>query len=172
MRVSPNALHIEIEGAWSEGRSGPAAERDPQETRKGKRMQNTTKDLFVMLPDKPGSLYKATDAIAKRGINIEGYCVVPSGREATFHVLTSDPSGAKKAVESAGFTVREELDAFAIQIPDRPGALASVLKPLADAELNVEVTYSLPDKRVAFAGRDISPIRAAVQEAQATLSRS
>jgi hypothetical protein len=34
------------------------------------------------------------------------------------------------------------------------------------------VTYSLADKRIAFAGRDITPIRAAVQEAQAALTRS
>ena len=135
-------------------------------------MQNTksmTKDLSVTLPDKPGTLFKATDAIAKQGINIEGYCVVPtSAKEETFHFLTSDPSGARKALEGAGFTVREELDAFSVQIPDRPGALASVLRPIADAELNVEVTYSLADKRIAFAARDISQIRSAVQEAQAT----
>jgi len=131
--------------------------------------KNMTKDLSVTLPGKPGTLFKATDAIAKHGINIEGYCVVPtSGKEETFHLLTTDPSGARKALEGAGFPVREELDAFAVQIPDRPGALASVLRPIADAELNVEVTYSLADKRVAFAARDISPIRTAVQEAQAT----
>jgi hypothetical protein len=128
----------------------------------------TTKDLSVTLPDKPGSLFKATDAIAKRGINIEGYCVVPSGKEAIFHFLTSDPSGAKKALDDAGFTVREELDAVAIQIPDRPGALAGVLRPIADAELSYGVTYSLADKRVAFAARDVSQIRHAVQDAQAT----
>jgi hypothetical protein len=134
-----------------------------------KNTNGTTKDLSVMLPDKPGTLFKATDAIAKQGINIEGYCVVPTGgKEETFHLLTSDPSGAKKALEGAGFQVREELDAFAVQIPDRPGALASVLRPIADAELNVEVTYSLADKRIAFAARNISQIRAAVQEAQAT----
>jgi hypothetical protein len=135
-------------------------------------MTNTTKDFSVSLPDKPGSLFKATDAIAKRGINIEGYCVVPSGKEAIFHLLTSDPSGAKKALDEAGFTVREELDAFAVQIADRPGALASVLRPIADAEAHVPVTYSLTDRRVAFASRDISQLRAAVQEAQATTSRS
>src|SRR5436190_7239627 len=137
-------------------------------------MQNTTKDLSVTLPDKPGSLFKATDAIAKRGINIEGYCVVPSGKdkEGIFHLLTSDPNGARKALEDVGFTVREELDAFAVKIQDKPGALASVLRPIADAELNVGVTYSLSDGRIAFAGREISQIRSLVQEAQATLSRS
>jgi hypothetical protein len=132
----------------------------------------TTKDLSVMLPDKPGQLFKATDAIAKRGINIEGYCVVPTGKEAIVHLLTSDPTGAKKALEEAGFKVREELEAVVVQVPDRPGALASVLRPIADAEYNVEVSYSLADKRIAFAARDISQIRAAVEEAQATLSRS
>src|SRR6266542_3958100 len=135
-------------------------------------MQNLTKDLSVTLPDKPGMLFKATDAIARRGVNIEGYCVVPSGREGIFHLFTSDPTSAKKALEEAGFSIREELDAFAIKIPDRPGALSSVLRPIADQELNVGVTYSLADGRVAFAARDISQIRTAVQEAQATLSRS
>jgi len=80
---------------------------------------------------KPCSLFKATDAIAKRGVNIEGYCVSPSGKdkEGIFHFVTSDPNGARKALEDVGFTVREELDAFAVKIQDRPGALASVLRP-------------------------------------------
>jgi hypothetical protein len=135
---------------------------------------NTTKDLSVTLPDKPGALFKATEAVAKRGINIDGYCVTPSGsKESVLHLLTSDPTGAKKALEEASFAVREELDAFAVSIPDRPGALLSVLRPIADAELNIGVTYSLPDGRVAFAARDnITQIRNVVQEAQPTLSRS
>ena len=141
-------------------------------TRKGNGMQNNTKDLSVMLPDTPGTLFKATDAIAKRGVNIEGYCVVPSGREGIFHFFTSDPASAKKALEGAGLSIREELDAFAVQIPDRPGALSSVLRPIAEAELNVGVTYSLTDGRIAFAARDVSALRAAVNEVQATLSRS
>src|SRR5260370_40491947 len=133
---------------------------------------NIPKDLSVTLPDTPGTLFKATEGIAKRGINIEGYCVVPSGREGLFHLFTSDPASAKKALESAGFTVREELEAFAVQIPDRPGALSSVLRSIADQELNIGVTYSLTDGRAAFAARDVSQLRAAVHEAQATLSRS
>ena len=135
-------------------------------------MKNTngsTKDLSVTLPDKPGTLFMATDAIAKHGINIEGYCVVPTGgKDEIFHLLTSDPTGAKKALEGAGFPVREELDAFAVQVPDRPGALASILRPIADAELKVDVSYSLADRRIAFAAKDISQIRSVVQEAQLT----
>ena len=134
--------------------------------------KETTKDLSVTLPDKPGTLFKATDAIAKSGVNIEGYCVVPSGKEGIFHLFTSDPASAKKALEGAGFSIREELDAFAVAVPDRPGALASVLRPISDQELNVGVTYSLADGRIAFAGRDISPLREAVHEAQATRTRS
>src|SRR6266567_7772915 len=125
-------------------------------------MQNNTKDLSVTLPDTPGTLFKATDAIAKRGVNIEGYCVVPSGREGIFHLFTSDPATAKKALEGAGFSIREELDAFAVQIGDRPGALSRVVRPIADQELNVGVTYSLADGRIAFAARDISQIRTAI----------
>ena len=37
-----------------------------------------TKEFALTLDDRPGTLAKATDAIAKAGINIEGYAAVPS----------------------------------------------------------------------------------------------
>src|SRR4030081_2475014 len=126
----------------------------------------TTKDLSVTLPDKPGTLFKATDAVAKRGINIEGYCLVPTGKEETFHLLTSDPSGPRKALEDAGFPVREELDAFTVQIPEGPSRLTNVLRPIADAEVKVALSYSLADGRTGSASRDITAMKQAFQEAQ------
>jgi hypothetical protein len=63
-----------------------------------------TKEFALTLDDRPGTLAKVTDAIAKAGINIEGYCAVPSGNgKGTFRVVTKDPANTRKALESAGF---------------------------------------------------------------------
>ena len=65
-----------------------------------------TKEFALTLEDRPGTLAKLTDAIAKAGINIEGYCAVPGkDGKGTFRVVTSDPATTKKALESAGFKV-------------------------------------------------------------------
>ncbi len=65
---------------------------------------DTVKDLQVTLDkDRPGTLAKATTAIANAGINIEGFCEL----DGQFHIVTSDPTGAKRALESAGYKVRE-----------------------------------------------------------------
>src|SRR5688500_7219573 len=84
---------------------------------------DTFKDLQVTLDkDRPGALAKATTAIANAGINIEGFCEV----DGQFHTVTSDPSGAQKALDSAVYKVRET-DGVVLPAEERPGFLADRL---------------------------------------------
>jgi len=98
-----------------------------------------TKEFALTLDDRPGTLAKATDALAKAGINIEGYCAVPSGKDGkgTFRVVTSDPATTRKALETAGF---------------------------AENELNVGPTYSITRNRIAISADDFSKLRESLQE--------
>ncbi len=65
-------------------------------------MHNIAKDLVISLQeDRPGTLARATAAIAKAGINIEGYAEV----EGVLHVLAKDAAAARQALEAAGFQV-------------------------------------------------------------------
>src|SRR3989475_11712613 len=83
---------------------------------------DTLKDLQVTLDkDRPGTLAKATTAIANAGINIEGFCEI----DGNFHTVTNDPAGAKRALESVGYRVRET-DVVLFPAEDRPGFLADV----------------------------------------------
>jgi hypothetical protein len=125
-----------------------------------------TKEFSVTLDDRPGTLAKVTDAIAKAGINIEGYCAVPSGKDGkgTFRVVTKDPSSTRKALETAGFKVQEERDVAIIPAEDRPGFLAQVLRRLADGELNVGPTYSLTQNRIAISADDFAKLREFLQD--------
>ena len=119
-----------------------------------------TKEFTLTLDDRPGTLAKATDAIAKAGINIEGYCAVPSkDGKGTFRVVTSDPATTRKALETAGFKVQEERDVAIIDAEDRPGFLAQVLRRLADNELNVGPTYSITQNRIAISADNFAKLR-------------
>jgi hypothetical protein len=131
-----------------------------------------TKEFALTLDDRPGTLAKVTDAIAKAGINIEGYCAVPSGnRKGTFRVVTKDPANTRKALESAGFKVQEERDIALIDAEDRPGFLAQTLRRLADNELNVGPTYSITQNRIAISADDFAKLRDTVQELTSTAKR-
>jgi hypothetical protein len=125
-----------------------------------------TKEFSVTLDDRPGTLAKATDAIAKAGINIEGYCAVPSGKDGkgTFRVVTSDPNGTRKALETAGFKVQDEHDAAIIDVEDRPGVVAQIFRKIAENELNVGPTYSLTQNRVLISADDFTKLRETLQE--------
>jgi hypothetical protein len=132
-----------------------------------------TKEFALTLDDRPGTLAKATDAIAKAGINIEGYCAVPSGKDGkgTFRVVTSDPATTRKALETAGFKVQEERDVAIVEGEDRPGFLAQILRRLADNELNVGPTYSLTQNRIAITADNFAKLRESLQEVVSTARR-
>jgi hypothetical protein len=128
---------------------------------------DTLKDLQVTLDkDRPGSLAKAATAIANAGINIEGFCEV----DGQFHTVTTDPMGTKRALESAGYKVRET-DVVVFPAEDRPGFLAEVLKRITDDEINVSVAYTLANTRIAIGADQVSKLKEVVQEFAATAAR-
>jgi hypothetical protein len=128
---------------------------------------DTLKDLHVTLDkDRPGALAKATTAIANAGINIEGFCEV----DGQFHTVTNDPAGTKKALESAGYKVRET-DVVMFPAEDRPGFLAEVLKRVTEDEINVNVAYSLTNTRIAIGSEQISKLKDILQEFASTATR-
>jgi len=129
---------------------------------------DTVKDLQVTLDkDRPGTLAKATAAIANAGINIEGFCEI----DGQFHTVTSDPTGTKRALESAGYKVRET-DVVVFPAEDRPGFLAEVLKRITDDEINVSVAYTLANTRIAIGADQVSKLKNVLQEFATTAARS
>ncbi|HEV8669367.1 MAG TPA: hypothetical protein VGS01_01385 [Candidatus Limnocylindria bacterium] len=128
---------------------------------------DTLKDLHVTLEkDRPGALSKATMAIANAGINIEGFCEV----DGQFHTVTADPSATKRALESAGYKVRET-DVVVFPAEDRPGFLAEVLSRVSDEEINVGVAYTLANTRIAIGADQISKLKDVLQEFATTATR-
>jgi hypothetical protein len=132
-------------------------------------MQTTGKDLAIDLgQDRPGTIAKALEAIAKANINIDGYSATGDGN---LHVLTADPAATRRAIEGAGFKVREERDVVVADVEDRPGTAAKVFRQIADAEVNVDLTYSLASSRLVVGSKDFAKLKEALRVETPTAAR-
>jgi hypothetical protein len=118
-------------------------------------MQKLARDLTVTLgADKPGALAKATDAIAKAGINLEGYAEM-SG---TLHALTEDAPRTRRALEEAGFKVTDEREVAVMDVQDRPGIAAGIFRRIADDGVNVDFSYVAANNRVVIGAKDVKKL--------------
>jgi hypothetical protein len=100
--------------------------------------------------DRPGALAAAIEAIAKAGINLDGYAEF----DGILHVLTQDAPAAQRALRAAGIRVRSERPVVVIGVDDRLGVAASVFRRIADAGINVEFSYVANQKRMVIGADD------------------
>lgn len=119
------------------------------------------KDLTVILQDRPGTLATAAEALGKAGVNIEGNCGFPCGGEGVWHVLVEDAAAARKALQSAGFTVRAERDVLVVEVPDRPGELGKAARRIANTGANIDLVYLTTRMRVVIGVDDLAKARQA-----------
>jgi hypothetical protein len=119
----------------------------------------TLQDLTITLADRPGTLAKAIEAIAKAGINIEGAAGFPCGGEGIFHVLTKDAQATRRALESAGFKIGAEQPVVLIDVEDKPGTAAGLFRRIADANVNVNLTYEATNNRIVVGADNINKVK-------------
>jgi hypothetical protein len=103
------------------------------------------KQISVFLENRKGRLWEALDTLAAAKINIRTLSIADTSEFGILRLIVPDPDKAAKALEKANFTVREN-NVIAVGVPDRPGGLASVLKVLSDADINVEYLYAFAEK--------------------------
>ena len=120
-------------------------------------------DLTVSLLNQPGTLLRASDALGRAGVNIQGACGYLCDGHGTFHVLVEDAEGARRALIDAGLEVQEERPVVTISVEDRPGSAAAVLRRVADAAVNVDLLYVTADSRLVLGSDDTAALRAVLE---------
>jgi hypothetical protein len=119
-------------------------------------MQTLAKDFTVKLQnDRPGALAQAFEAIAKAGINVEGF----SETEGTVHLLTTDAASTRKALETAGLNVSREEDAVVTEVVDRPGVAANIFRQIADGNVNVSFSYVATNNRLVIGASNLGRLQ-------------
>ena len=122
-----------------------------------------SKDLTVMLEDRPGTLADLGEALGKAGVNIDGLCGLPIQGKGAFHVLVEDAAAARRALEAAKIQVQEERDVLVLKLEDRPGEIGRVCRKIASAGVNITLTYLATNTRVVLGADNLDKARAAAQ---------
>ncbi len=101
----------------------------------------TVKQVSITLDNTPGQFLKVSEHLGVEGINIRAISVADTSDISTVRFVTDDPQKTINVLRSHGYDVRER-DVLAVEIPDHPGALQAVLKPLNAAKINVLYLYT------------------------------
>lgn len=120
-------------------------------------------DITASLPDRPGTLASAAEALAGAGINIDGGCMVLCEGMGQFHILVEgDREAARQALEAAGVDVAGEREVLVMEVEDRPGELGRMARRVADAGINIELQYLATRTRVVLGTDDLEAARQAL----------
>lgn len=101
--------------------------------------------IAIFLENKAGRLAEITQILAEHGINIRAMSLADTADFGILRLIVNDTDRACQVLRDAGFTVGRT-EVVVVAVPDRPGGLASVLKTLTEAELNVEYMYAFSQK--------------------------
>lgn len=106
------------------------------------------KQISVSLSNEPGQFLAISENLGAEGINIRAISVADTADISTVRFVTDDPGKTIMVLQSHGFSAKEK-DVIAVEIPDHPGGLQAILKPLKSAGINVHYFYT-------FLGRSAS----------------
>jgi hypothetical protein len=98
------------------------------------------KQLSVSLANVPGSFSTVSELLGREGVNIRAITVADTSDISTVRFVVDDHEKAKNILTGGGYDPRE-IDVLAVEIPDHPGSVNAVLKPLKAAGINVHYLY-------------------------------
>ncbi|MFH2011133.1 MAG: amino acid-binding protein [Pseudomonadota bacterium] len=105
----------------------------------------SVKQVSITLDNIPGQFLRVSEHLGAEGINIRAISVADTSEVSTVRFVTDNPQKTINVLKSHGYSVRER-DVIAVEIPDHPGALQAVLKPLKAADINVLYLYTFLGK--------------------------
>jgi hypothetical protein len=97
--------------------------------------------ISVFLENKPGSLAEVTRILGDSGVNIRALSLADTKDFGILRLIVNDNEKAREILGRKGLTVRKT-EVVAVEVPDRPGGLAEILKVLSEADINVEYLYA------------------------------
>ncbi|UCC66055.1 MAG: ACT domain-containing protein [Deltaproteobacteria bacterium] len=99
------------------------------------------KQISISLENVPGKLSEVSEYLGGNGINIIALSVAESTDISAIRFVVNDPGKAVNVLESHGYAIKVK-DVLAVEAPNHPGGLNAVLKPLKEANINVNYLYT------------------------------
>ena len=101
--------------------------------------------ISIFLENKIGRMAEVTETLATRDINIVALSVADTSEFGILRLIVNKPDSAYEALKQAGFTAMTNY-VVAVEVEDKPGGLAKILRILSEASLNVEYMYAFVER--------------------------
>lgn len=100
----------------------------------------SVKQISISLDNMPGKFLAVSECLGTEGINIRAITVADTSDISTVRFVTDDPKKTENVLKSHGYSIKET-DVIAVEVPDHPGGLQAILKPIKAANINVLYFY-------------------------------
>ncbi|MDA8414616.1 MAG: ACT domain-containing protein [Desulfobacteraceae bacterium] len=101
--------------------------------------------ISIFIENKSGRLAEITRILGDSGINIRALSLADTTDFGILRLIVNDVETAKTVLKEKGFTV-SKTEVVALEVPDRPGGLSSLLQTLDDNQINVEYMYAFVER--------------------------
>ncbi|MBA4398110.1 MAG: amino acid-binding protein [Syntrophus sp. (in: bacteria)] len=101
--------------------------------------------ISIFLENKPGGLEKVTRILRDVNINIRTLAVADTSDFGIVRMIVNNVEAATKVLKENGFTV-SRTTVVAVEVPDRPGGLHSILEAIAKENVNIAYMYAFVEK--------------------------
>lgn len=101
--------------------------------------------ISVFLENRKGRLSDVCSLLGDHGINIRALTIAETESFGVLRIVVDKSDQAIKLLRKKLF-VANLTEVVAVEVPDRPGGLASVLKALSENDVNIEYMYGFVEK--------------------------
>ncbi len=103
------------------------------------------KQISIFLENKEGRLKKAISILSQANTNIRALSIADTSEFGILRLIVPEPEKAQEKLEENNFVVKVN-EVIAVEVPDQPGGLDSILSILYGSQINVEYLYAFVEK--------------------------
>lgn len=101
--------------------------------------------ISIFIENKSGRLAEVTRILGDAGVNIRALSLADTSDFGILRLIVDRTDLAKTALKEQGFTVNKT-EVVAVEVPDRPKGLFSILQVLDQGRVNVEYMYAFVER--------------------------
>ena len=97
--------------------------------------------LSLFLENKPSQLTEPCRLLAEAGVDIRTLTLADTEQFGILRLIVSDWEKGARLLQDAGYVVNVT-EVVAVEVPDRPGGLADLLRAFETPDINIEYMYA------------------------------
>ncbi|MCR4612155.1 MAG: ACT domain-containing protein [Lachnospiraceae bacterium] len=103
---------------------------------------NTISQISAFLENRPGMLREILGILSEEGVNLRALNVAENEDYGILRIIPDNTEKTMKILKANEYLV-SEIQVCAIEVPDKPGGLESLLEKLADDNVDIQYMYSV-----------------------------